>query len=598
MSKSKHTTAVCSAIVALALVLTILFMNGEALGIAVAPQETGYQSKIFDTSYVHTIDIVMNQSDWDSFLDTAENEEYVLCSLVIDGEKVKNVGIRAKGNTSLSNVAGYGNDRYSFKVEFDQYDSSKSYYGLDKLTLNNNIQDNTLMKDYLTYRMMAEMGVNAPLVSYAWVTINGEDWGLYLALEAVEDSFLERNYGGETGDLYKPDSMSMGGGRGNGQDFNMEDFAQQAGMELPEGIELPQGMTPPSQAGGQGNEDSAQRPEMPNGSFADNGGFGGGNGGMGGGFGGSMGSSDVSLIYSDDDPESYSNIFDNAKTTVTSADQLRLIAALKRLNANEEIENTVSVEQVIRYFVVHNFVVNFDSYTGSMIHNYYLYEEDGVLSMIPWDYNLAFGGFVGGSDATELVNYPIDTPVSGGDVSSRPMLSWIFESEEYTALYHQYFAEFMADFFDSGRFEALFDETVALISPYVQRDKNGFCTYEEFLLGTATLREFCLRRAQSVSGQLAGTIPATSDGQSADSSALIDASDLSISDMGGMGGGMGGDRGNRGQQTDFFGNAGTEPSSQSSATGDPPTGAPSDTGTPPEGASPGDAPSAAETPAA
>ena len=598
MSKSKHTTAVCSVIVALALVLTILFMNGEALGIAAAPQETGYQSKIFDTSYVHTIDIVMNQSDWDSFLDTAENEEYVLCSLVIDGEKVKNVGIRAKGNTSLSNVAGYGNDRYSFKVEFDQYDSSKSYYGLDKLTLNNNIQDNTLMKDYLTYRMMAEMGVNAPLVSYAWVTINGEDWGLYLALEAVEDSFLERNYGGETGDLYKPDSMSMGGGRGNGQDFNMEDFAQQAGMELPEGIELPQGMTPPSQAGGQGNEDSAQRPEMPNGSFADNGGFGGGNGGMGGGFGGSMGSSDVSLIYSDDDPESYSNIFDNAKTTVTSADQLRLIAALKRLNANEEIENTVSVEQVIRYFVVHNFVVNFDSYTGSMIHNYYLYEEDGVLSMIPWDYNLAFGGFVGGSDATELVNYPIDTPVSGGDVSSRPMLSWIFESEEYTALYHQYFAEFMADFFDSGRFEALFDETVALISPYVQRDENGFCTYEEFLLGTATLREFCLRRAQSVSGQLAGTIPATSDGQSADSSALIDASDLSISDMGGMGGGMGGDRGNRGQQTDFFGNAGTEPSSQSSATGDPPAGAPSDTGTPPEGASPGDAPSAAETPAA
>ena len=34
---------------------------------------------------------------------------------------------------------------------------------------------------------------------------------------------------------------------------------------------------------------------------------------------------------------------------------------------------------MIRYFVVHNFVCNFDSYTGSMIHNYYLYEEDGQL---------------------------------------------------------------------------------------------------------------------------------------------------------------------------------------------------------------------------
>ena len=56
----------------------------------------------------------------------------------------------------------------------------------------------------------------------------------------------------------------------------------------------------------------------------------------------------------------------------------------------------VNVEEVLRYFVVHNFVVNGDSYTGSIIHNYYLYEEDGQLSMIPWDYNLAFGTFQGG----------------------------------------------------------------------------------------------------------------------------------------------------------------------------------------------------------
>ena len=78
-----------------------------------------------------------------------------------------------------------------------------------------------------------------------------------------------------------------------------------------------------------------------------------------------------------------------------------------------------------------------------MIHNYYLYEEDGQLSMIPWDYNLAFGGFSAGSgdgdSATQMVNYPIDTPVSGGTVDSRPMLAWIFVDESYTELYHTYF---------------------------------------------------------------------------------------------------------------------------------------------------------------
>ena len=81
-----------------------------------------------------------------------------------------------------------------------------------------------MMKDYLTYTMMNEFGAAAPLCSFVYITVNGEDWGLYLAVEGVEDSFLERNYGSDYGELYKPDSMSFGGGRGNGKDFNMNDF--------------------------------------------------------------------------------------------------------------------------------------------------------------------------------------------------------------------------------------------------------------------------------------------------------------------------------------------------------------------------------------
>lgn len=56
--------------------------------------------------------------------------------------------------------------------------------------------------------------------------------------------------------------------------------------------------------------------------------------------------------------------------------------------------------------------------------------------MIPWDYNLAFGGFGSGADATALVNYPIDSPVSGGSIQDRPLLSWIFDDGEYESLYH------------------------------------------------------------------------------------------------------------------------------------------------------------------
>ena len=57
-------------------------------------------------------------------------------------------------------VSSLGSERYSFKIEFDHYDSTRTYHGLDKLSLNNLIQDSTMMKDYLTYTMMNGFGVD------------------------------------------------------------------------------------------------------------------------------------------------------------------------------------------------------------------------------------------------------------------------------------------------------------------------------------------------------------------------------------------------------------------------------------------------------
>ena len=188
MSTSKHINKICIIAVLAAFIITILFCNAEALGIKAAEHVSGYETRLFDKTKVHSLDIVMN--DWDSFIETCENEEYSPCSVVIDGEAYKNIGIRAKGNTSLSTVSSMDSNRYSFKLEFDQYDSTKSYYGLDKLCLNNLIQDNTLMKDYLVYTLMYDFGVSSPLCSFVYITVNGEDWGLYLAVEGIEESFL------------------------------------------------------------------------------------------------------------------------------------------------------------------------------------------------------------------------------------------------------------------------------------------------------------------------------------------------------------------------------------------------------------------------
>lgn len=511
MSGSKHFDKIAWTATVLILGITILFMNGGDLGLQAMAHTMGYETRLFDSTKVHTVDIVMD--DWDGFIANATSEEYADAAVVIDGEVYKNVGIRAKGNTSLSTVASLGSERYSFKIEFDHYDSSITYHGLDKLSLNNLIQDSTMMKDYLTYTMMNRFGVDSPLCSYVYITVNGEDWGLYLAVEGVEDSFLERNYGSDHGELYKPDSMSFGGGRGNGRDFDMGDFEKR---EETGALEVPEGFDASDMPGG---FDASDMPEDfdPSDKFA-----GGGNGRFSVG-GSGMGSSDVKLQYIDDEPDSYPNIWNNAKTEITKADQERLIRSLKKLSDGEQIESVVDMEQVMRYFVVHNYVCNDDSYTGMMVHNYYLYEEDGQMAMIPWDYNLAFGTFHA-ADADSAVNTPIDNPVSGG-ASDRPMLNWIFESEEYTARYHQLFTEFL----NTVDIPKIIDEAYDLIESYVEKDPTAFYTDEAFENGVETLRKFCDLRSESISMQL-------ESGETTENMGCADASSISLADMGTMDG--------------------------------------------------------------
>ena len=595
MVKSKTVNLICCICLGVMLILAVVVWVSKAAEGRQKTVEMGYES-LFDKSYVHTIDIEID--NWTTFIDTATGEEYVSCNVTIDGEKVKNVGLRAKGNTSLSSVATMGSEKYSFKIEFDHFDDNTLYKGLDKLSLNNLIYDSTMMKDYLAYTLMGEMDVPSPLCSYVEITVNGESWGLYLAVEGVEESFMQRN-NMTRGELYKPDSLSFGGGRGNGMDFDMDDFrvdddeksstsvqssmptdmsfggmsfaggdfsgfsggnmpsggsmpgnmptsGMPSGGNMPAGGSMPtsgmsmgdfSGMTPPS-----GDFSSMDFSSMDFSAFGSSdsesrGGF--SIAGFAGNFNFGMGSSDVKLQYIDDDFDSYSNIFNNAKTKVSRTDKQRLIDSLKKLSSGEDIGSVVYTDEVISYLAVHDFLQNSDSYTGMMVHNYYLYEEDGQLAIIPWDYNLAFGG-MNGSDGTSLVNSPIDTPVTSGSTSDRPLIGWIFEDEDALNQYHETYSYFVSEYIESGWLSDEISRVYEMIRPYVESDKNSFYSAEEFDDAIETLQAYCSLRGESIRGQLEGTIPSTSNGQRNASASLVNASGLDVSSMGSMGGTRGG----------------------------------------------------------
>ncbi|WP_145407628.1 CotH kinase family protein [Paenibacillus xylanexedens] len=494
-------------------------------------QTVGYAQEI-DKTEVMSFSIDVDEDAWQEMLDTATEENYIKANVTINGTTIENVGIRAKGNSSLRQVAQDDTtDRYSFKIKFDEYVKDQTWMGLDKIVVNNMISDSSYMKEYLSYDIMDYIGVDTPLFAYADIHVNGETWGLYLAVEDIDSGYLARAKNDE-GELYKPNNDdNMGGGAGGMMNpGNFEGNAPEQGdsemmgdRQPPEGMEPPSDMTSGTGADPQSDDARGGRGMGPGG---------GGGGGMNGGTNG------VSLEYTDDEASSYSAIFDNAKTKTTEEDQNRVIEAIKNLNAGTDLEKYVDVDAVLRYFAAHTVVVNMDSYTSNMGHNYYLYENNGQISMLPWDYNMAFGGFQAGT-ASDVVNLAIDTPISGVTMEERPILNQLLEVPEYKEKYHAYLQEIVDGYFADGKFEATVEHLNTMIADYVKNDPTAFVSYDAYEEAVTELIKLGTLRAESIQGQLDGSIPATTDEQKASSDTLIDSSSIDLTKLGESAGGRG-----------------------------------------------------------
>ena len=416
--------------------------------IAAAAGETGitiaYETELFDTSSILTVNILMDEADWNDMLANAAAEEYYQCDVEIGGTTFYRVAIRPKGNTRLTSIASDPTtDRYSFKLEFDHYVDGQTCFGLDKLILNNNYADATNMKEALIYDMYQYLGADASLYNYAKLSVNGEYWGVYLALEAVEDSFLLRNYGVQDGELYKPDSMNIGGGKDFG-DFNADDI-DFGDLDLGD-------MTLPDRNAAPAEQKTAAAGERP----ADDFGFGGGKGGF------SMSGGGADLNYTDDELDSYETIWDGEIADTTKADHKRVVTALKNISEGNALEDYMDVDNLLRYMAVHVFSVNEDSLSGMMAHNYYLYEAGGKLNFIPWDYNLALGGMGRSNDATSVVNDAIDNAFSGTS-----FFDTLMADEAYHSQYYAYLQQLVSEYIDGDGFDAFYTRVRSQIDALV-----------------------------------------------------------------------------------------------------------------------------------
>lgn len=156
----------------------------------------GYDDPIYAEDGVLQIEITLSESAMNSL--RSSPFEYVEGDLSYGGHTWQGVGVRLKGSASFRML----DDKPDWKIKFEDYGDER-FYGLDRLTLQNDIWDTSMMAQNLAYRFFAAAGSPSPRTGYAWVTLNGTDKGLYTILESMDGQFIDRVWPGSEGNLYE-----------------------------------------------------------------------------------------------------------------------------------------------------------------------------------------------------------------------------------------------------------------------------------------------------------------------------------------------------------------------------------------------------------
>ena len=173
----------------------------------------------FALERVLAISIEIAGEDWDTlrhqtrtFADViAEIEEYGLsrpfadiytwfgATVTVDGETHADVGVRKKGF-----LGSQSDTKPALKLRYDKYVDGQSLGRvMERMTLNNSVQDPSLVNTCLSYRVFAAAGSPAPRCSFATVSVNGKDLGLYVHVEEIKAPFLSRHFASAEGNLYE-----------------------------------------------------------------------------------------------------------------------------------------------------------------------------------------------------------------------------------------------------------------------------------------------------------------------------------------------------------------------------------------------------------
>ncbi len=401
---------------------------------------TQVYGELLTQTEVKRVDITISTSSWNLMIsDLSSNYRYINtsgsdytpiwqpCTVTFNDTDWYQVGVRFKGNSSLSSTYSSGNRKLSLKFDFDQYEDkypalkNQRFYGFKQLNLNNNYEDESLLREKVGSDLFRAFGLAAAHTAFYEVYINSTYYGLYTMIEEVDDTVIKNQFADGSGNLYKPD--------GDAASFK-------------------------------------------------------------------SGTYDTSELY--------------LKTNTSSPDYSDARALYDALNSSnrtsdatiwrEDLESVFDVDTFLRWLAANAVIQNWDTY-GNMTHNYYLYNSGGVLTWIPWDNNEAFQSGSGQYSSIEVSKM-------GSVSSSWPLISYLYDVDDYAEMYEEYLQMFVDDVFVTATLQELYSTYYNLLLESASNESSGKTFFDtsnpatEFSTAITTLKSHASSRVSTVTNYL------------------------------------------------------------------------------------------------
>ncbi len=159
------------------------------------------QGLVYADSVIPRIDIFIDPASLATlYANPALDNEYP-CTFIFNNRLIAdtflNTGLRIRGNTSRFS------QKKSFKVSFNTFVPGRKFHHLEKLNLNGEHNDPSIIRSKLCWDLFRNMEVPAPRANHVELYINGKYYGLYISVEQIDENFVKSRFGNNNGNLYK-----------------------------------------------------------------------------------------------------------------------------------------------------------------------------------------------------------------------------------------------------------------------------------------------------------------------------------------------------------------------------------------------------------